>query len=1522
MLSPDPVPLDFISGRFFEEPLVPIGADPTPDENAALASALQGYSARSGPDDFSSLTGFINAYPASAWNAALLTNLGLEYYNTGHYSQTLEAWSEAWRLAKASNDPFGKAIADRAVGELAYMYARLGRMSDLDALLKSVEYRVFSGPATERIVGAREGLWNMRNRPEISFRCGPLALHRLMVSTRPENPGTDLIHATASTRHGFSLPQVAKLSQQLGLNFQMAFREKGAALVAPSVVHWKVDHFAALVRQEGDRYLLQDPTFRNDMWVTREALESESSGYFLIPPGALSRGWRAVEEPEGETIWGKGNVNNPDPDPHGPCDPHTQGAHSCDKPDPDCEPVPRGGASGGGMAVPRVHLLVVSLNINDEPLGYTPPAGPEVRFMVCYNQRDARQPSIFTYSNFGPKWTFDWLSYVTDNPHNPLADVTYYIMGGGTRTFAGFNNATQTYEFQQLDQTKLTRTSPTSYEMLSRDGTRKLFSQSDGVSGTSRRIFLARLIDPYGNAVALSYDADLRITTITDAIGQITSIFYEHPTDKYKITKVADPFGRFATFEYDTSLQPRLVKITDVIGITSEFAYDAPGGDFIKTLSTPYGVTRFTKSENGTTRSLETVYPDGERDRVEFNQSTNLRIPGSDPAASVPGGMATFNQFLFYRNTFYWSKQACAYAYGDYTKAKIYHWLHRPDGTTAAGVIESIKEPLENRVWHDYTGQSFAANGPIFVGNTNKPAHIGRVLDDGSTQLYTYEYNDFGNLMKMIDPEGRTFSYIYADNGIDLLEVRQTRAGQSQLLSQTTYNDQHLPLTSRDAAGQVTKYTYNARGHILTRTDAQGNTTTYNYDAKAYRTSVVGPLGDTTTWTYDTMGRIRTKTDESGYTLTFDYDPFDRLTKITYPDGTFDQFTYTLLDRTLVQDRAGRIMSFEFNQVQQMTKRTDALNRVTFFEWCKCGALRRLTDPMGRTTTWRHDVQGRVKSKEYADGSKVSYVYENTTSRMRLRIDEKLQVTQHNYKRDDMLRGKTYTNASVSTPAVAFNYDPNHPRMTSMSDGVGTTLYRYIPITPIPALGAGQVAFTDGPLPNDTITFGYDEVGRRVLTAINGVASSSAFDAGGRVTSVTNALGTFNYAYDGNSFRETSQSYPNGQVTDRTYADNLHELRLERITHRRGGTPISQSIYNHDVVTGQITSWSEQSGTEAPDIYDFGYDAVDQLTSATVSQGTSVLRTFNYTYDPAGNRLSEQIDATTSHFSYNALNELTSSDVPSGNAATYEWDAENRLTRLSAGNQSTQFAYDGLGRRVGIRQLVNGSEASNRWFVWCDNEICEERTPSGAVSKRFFDQGMKMEIGLVTGVFFYTRDHLGSVRDLTDDAGTVRARYSYDPCGRVTFLEGDLKADFGFAGMFRPVEEPGLYLALFRAYDPKIGRWLTRDPLRNAEIKEGPSLYAYVSNNPTNRVDLWGLETCCIVEEHTFHSLVDIQVAVCSAYGIGWACVVATLRAVLYANDVLIPCQERCPPSPPTPPCPPCDPWEDPNSCIDPSQQR
>src|SRR5204863_1289761 len=50
-----------------------------------------------------------------------------------------------------------------------------------------------------------------------------------------------------------------------------------------------------------------------------------------------------------------------------------------------------------------------------------------------------------------------------------------------------------------------------------------------------------------------------------------------------------------------------------------------------------------------------------------------------------------------------------------------------------------------------------------------------------------------------------------------------------------------------------------------------------------------------------------------------------------------------------------------------------------------------------------------------------------------------------------------------------------------------------------------------------------------------------------------------------------------------------------------------------------------------------------------------------------------------------------------------------------------------------------------------------------------------------------------------------------------------------------------LDLATYRAYDPDLGRWLSRDPLMGAEQTEGPNLYGYVSNNPSNLVDPLGL---------------------------------------------------------------------------------
>ena len=64
LVLPDrPTAVDIFRARIFEEPLVPMGAEPTAQETADFAAALIGYAECDDPDDFSALTAFLDAHP-------------------------------------------------------------------------------------------------------------------------------------------------------------------------------------------------------------------------------------------------------------------------------------------------------------------------------------------------------------------------------------------------------------------------------------------------------------------------------------------------------------------------------------------------------------------------------------------------------------------------------------------------------------------------------------------------------------------------------------------------------------------------------------------------------------------------------------------------------------------------------------------------------------------------------------------------------------------------------------------------------------------------------------------------------------------------------------------------------------------------------------------------------------------------------------------------------------------------------------------------------------------------------------------------------------------------------------------------------------------------------------------------------------------------------------------------------------------------------------------------------------------
>ena len=79
--------------------------------------------------------------------------------------------------------------------------------------------------------------------------------------------------------------------------------------------------------------------------------------------------------------------------------------------------------------------------------------------------------------------------------------------------------------------------------------------------------------------------------------------------------------------------------------------------------------------------------------------------------------------------------------------------------------------------------------------------------------------------------------------------------------------------------------------------------------------------------------------------------------------------------------------------------------------------------------------------------------------------------------------------------------------------------------------------------------------------------------------------------------------------------------------------------------------------------------------------------------------------------------------------------------------------------------------------------------------------------------YFYGVDHLGSVRLLTDAAGAVANRYDYDAFGNLEATSYETVANpFGFTARERDAES-GLMFYRARYYDPKIGRFISEDPI-------------------------------------------------------------------------------------------------------------
>jgi RHS repeat-associated protein len=954
------------------------------------------------------------------------------------------------------------------------------------------------------------------------------------------------------------------------------------------------------------------------------------------------------------------------------------------------------------------------------------------------------------------------------------------------------------------------------------DSTGRLISTTDpnGNTMTYTHNLSARqeqITNLLGNPTLLEYDASGNIIASTDALGNVTRSTYDANNN---LTSVTDPLGEITTFTYDSA--QNVTSVVDPLGNATTCTYN--GLRRVLTITDPRGnVSRLTYDTLGNLTQLQ----DRLGNVTSFTRNTaGLRLSETDPlnlttryTHDATGNLTTKTDPLGLTTTYTYD------ANGNKLSETITRTLS--PGTTAALVTSYAydgKNRLIRTTYPDGTSRQLTYNN---VGL--KSAEV-----DELGRQTTYDYDALGQLIRTTYPDGTTVQITYDAGG--RMQARTDQAGRTATYS---YDALNRPIRITFPDGTSRAEAYDAIGRVVAETDARGNTIRYTYDAASRELTTVDPLGHTTSRTYDAGSNPATITDPNGHSVSFVYDANDRRTAVGYPDGTTQTDVIDADGRTTSQtDQAGNTTHYGYDGDGRLTQVVDAIGNATSYGYDEAGNLTTQTDANGHSTTYGYDLRNRLVSYVLPLGQSEGRSYD-AAGNVASQTDFNGKTTSYAYDANNRLTKKTYPDGST----VGYTYTPTGKRATVV-DNRGTTSYTY----------DAQDRFTTIAEPNgQTLSYTYDGTGNRLTVADPAGTTTYAYDPDNRLASITDPDGGLaTYAYDPAGNR-TSLTYPNGVVARYTY-DALNRL-TQLANNTSGGSTLSDFTYAFDAASNRL-SVVEQGGRAVSYAYDVSY----RLTQEQIVDPTLGNQTIGYTYDAAGNRLSQTINGAVTSFSYDANDRLLSAGAttytydangntigrsdPSAKTVGYQYDAENRLVQATSSapgvaTTTAAYTYDADGNRV--QTVVNAATVTN-FLVdpgGALSQVVLETDGTGATEAHYV-VGPDL-VSLKRGVTaYYQDDGELNVRQLSGATQTVTDQYTYDAFGRMLGQTGTTINNYLYGGQ-QLSPEVGFYYLRARYYDPSTGRFLSRDPF-SGTLLDPRTLhkYAYTANNPVNRRDPTG----------------------------------------------------------------------------------
>jgi YD repeat-containing protein len=641
---------------------------------------------------------------------------------------------------------------------------------------------------------------------------------------------------------------------------------------------------------------------------------------------------------------------------------------------------------------------------------------------------------------------------------------------------------------------------------------------------------------------------------------------------------------------------------------------------------------------------------------------------------------------------------------------------------------------------------------------------------------------------------------------------------------QFEYDADERPIRIIDQDGNSRTFAYDDADNLITYQTASGRTYNYAYDAAQRLTSITGATGVKLLFGYDTrdnlLGICRTRidfsgdyaactaqtnlTDGSGLLESYGYDTLDRLVQRTFPSAggitnvpyEYDEsgrltaigserFSYNTLDLLDHLDTDGSTYDFSYHTLNQVAQ---------------AGDLEFVYDNTGRVIGYTSG--GQTFSLLYSNDSLYS-LQDSFGNRLEYAVDERGFLSGLNYNGDNLIQLEyiydehepginLYWNSAEPT-TITSTINRKKETQSQQFDGAGYFTLFY-DITPTGLVQRHDMTTLPGRSEGYVVVQGYDNDERPLTMRVT--------DAAGLQVLYTQTI-TYNTA----GLRTGEQlQYADGTrvIKSMTYQDNS-QLASQSVLIIRPLQLASAAVWFLPLFLLR-----RRRGRILVAALLLGVIALPLLRAQTAQ--TEERYEFTYNYDAQGNLSHVDLvdpSQTCARFEYDGANRLT--QVERGDfAASYDYDAYDRVTSINDDTGTTTLSYQGSTSRI---LSVMDEEQQMYYMQTADQPAFAALDVSGAVTWLITDGRERI----------YQTYH--------DGDNPRKDLWLFDPLGRVLTLqppaEGD---DFNpcVLGGTRTVpsnvrlqSDPKgfvwdasatVYFYQGRAYDAEVGRYLQRDP--------------------------------------------------------------------------------------------------------------